>query len=99
MRRSPGTATYSIRRSTGRRPRRGDVGGCCSNITMVTFREALADSDELPPALTRMAADAGVIDAIVETDRMIAMLTAAKYRLVTFAHDTQTRGEGAPSHA
>lgn len=46
-----------------------------------------------------MAADAGVIDAIVETDRMIACLTAAKYRLVAFAHDTQTREEGVPTHA
>ena len=31
-------------------------------------------------------ADGAVIDAIVETDRMIAMLTAAKQRLVAFAH-------------
>lgn len=65
---------------------------------MATFREALRERDELPPELQRMAADAGVIDAIVETDRMIATLTAAKYRLVAFAHDTQTRGAGSPSH-
>jgi hypothetical protein len=68
---------------------------------MTTFRDALRDDvahDELPPGLQRMAADAGVIDAIVETDRMIASLTAAKYRLVAFAHETQTRGSGAPSH-
>ena len=65
---------------------------------MVTFRDALRESDELPPGLQRMAADAGVIDAIVETDRMIAALTAARYRLVAFAHETQTRGAGAPSH-
>lgn len=70
---------------------------------MVTFREAVAeavaDGDVLPEGVRRMAADAGVIDAIVETDRMIASLTAARYRLVAFAHDTQTRGNGAPSHA
>jgi len=65
---------------------------------MVTFRDALRESDELPPTLQRMAADAGVIDAIVETDRMIASLTAAKYRLLAFAHQTQTRGADAPSH-
>jgi len=70
---------------------------------MVTFREAVADARAdgaaLPPELGQMAADAGVIDAIVETDRMLATLTAAKYRLVAFAHATQTRGHGAPSHA
>jgi len=65
---------------------------------MVTFREALAERDELPPALQRMAADAGVIEAIVELDKMIASLTAAKYTMVAFAHETQTRAIDAPSH-
>jgi hypothetical protein len=61
---------------------------------MISFRH-----EPEPPAaavLARLEADAGVIEAIVETDRMIATLTAAKLRLIDFAHDTQV---GAMSHA
>lgn len=43
-----------------------------------------------------VTADGAVIDAIVETDRMLAMLTAAKQRLVAFAHATAA---GPGSHA
>lgn len=61
---------------------------------MISFRH-----EPEPPAaavLARLEADAGVIEAIVETDRMIATLTAAKLRLIDFAHETQV---GAMSHA
>lgn len=55
---------------------------------MVRFR------DEIPLGSAarleaRTAADAGVIDAIVAADRMIASLTAAKFELVEFARATQ----------
>jgi hypothetical protein len=56
---------------------------------MITFRdepEACADPSVV---LARLEAQAGVIDAIVETDRMIGILTAAKLRLVEFAHESQ----------
>jgi len=49
---------------------------------MVSFRDPVADAAAL-------AASAGVIDAIVETDRMLAMLTAARHRLVAVAHATR----------
>lgn len=52
---------------------------------MISFRHEPDPGD----ALARLEADAGVIDAIVETDRMISVLTAAKLRLVDFAHATQ----------
>lgn len=65
---------------------------------MITFRESLADTDELPAGLAGVAADAAVVDAIVETDRMIASLTAAKYRLVAFARETLSREAGGPTH-
>ncbi len=61
---------------------------------MISFRH-----EPEPPAaavLARLEADAGVIEAIVETDRVIATLTAAKLRLIDFAHETQV---GALSHA
>lgn len=63
---------------------------------MITFRDALLEGDELPPALAGVAAEAGVIEAIVAVDRMLASLTAAKLRLVEFAHATHL---GAASHA
>lgn len=71
-----------------------DVGGCYLNVSMITFRDALRDAD-LPPALARAAADAGVIDAVVGIDRMIASLTASKLRLIDFAHQHR---QGAGSH-
>ena len=63
---------------------------------MITFRDEPAASDDPSAVLARLAADAAVIDAIVETDRMLAMLTAAKLRLIDVAHETQV---GAMSHA
>ena len=52
---------------------------------MISFRHEPDPGD----AVARLEADAGVIDAIVETDRMISVLTAAKLRLIDFAHATQ----------
>ena len=59
---------------------------------MISFQHEPDPGD----VLARLEADAGVIEAIVETDRMIATLTAAKLRLIEFAHTTQV---GAMSHA
>ena len=56
---------------------------------MISFRHEPEPHDALPVAVARLEADAGVIDAIVETDRMISVLTAAKLRLIDFAHATQ----------
>lgn len=53
---------------------------------MTSFREVPAPGDIVPVGRD---ADAGVIDAIVAAEKMIATLTAAKYRLVEFAHSTQ----------
>lgn len=47
-------------------------------------------------ALARLEAQAGLIDAIVTTDRMLATLTAAKLRLIDAAHEIQV---GTLSHA
>lgn len=55
---------------------------------MVTFRDE-PPRDEFARLDARMTADAGVIDAIVAADRMIASITAAKLELVEFAHATQ----------
>lgn len=46
--------------------------------------------------LARLDAQAGLIDAIVTTDRMLATLTAAKLRLIDAAHEIQV---GTLSHA
>jgi hypothetical protein len=56
---------------------------------MISFRHEPETPGDAPAALARLEADAGVIDAIVETDRMISVLTAAKLRLIDFAHATQ----------
>lgn len=55
---------------------------------MVTFRDE-PPSDDFACLDARMSADAGVIDAIVAADRMIASITAAKLELIEFAHATQ----------
>lgn len=55
---------------------------------MVTFRDEYP-SDDVARLDARMQADAGVIDAIVAADRMIASITAAKLDLIEFAHATQ----------
>jgi hypothetical protein len=62
---------------------------------MVTFRDEppIGDFARLD---ARMQADAGVIEAIVAADRMIASITAAKLELIEFAHATQV---GTMSHA
>jgi hypothetical protein len=62
---------------------------------MVTFRDE-PPSDDFARLDARMQADAGVIDAIVAADRMIASITAAKLELIEFAHMTQV---GPMSHA
>ena len=62
---------------------------------MVTFRDE-PPSDDFARLDGRMEADAGVIDAIVAADRMIASVTAAKLELIEFAHLTQV---GPMSHA
>ncbi|MGB3909583.1 MAG: DUF222 domain-containing protein [Pseudolysinimonas sp.] len=58
------------------------------SITVVTFRDE-PSSDDFARLEARMDADAGVIDAIVAADRMIASITAAKLELIEFAHLTQ----------
>jgi len=63
---------------------------------MVSFTDSPFSGDGLPPELERLGADAGVIDAIVAADRMIASITAAKLGLIRFAHETQV---GAMAHA
>lgn len=55
---------------------------------MVTFRDE-PPSDDSARLGGQMAADAGVIDAIVAADRMIASMTAAKLELIEFAHLAQ----------
>lgn len=55
---------------------------------MVTFRDEPPTGD-FARVDARMQADAGVIDAIVAADRMIASITAAKLGLIEFAHATQ----------
>jgi hypothetical protein len=62
---------------------------------MVTFRDE-PPSDDFARLEARRQADAGVIDAIVAADRMIASITAAKLELIEFAHSTQV---GPMSHA
>jgi hypothetical protein len=64
-------------------------------ITVVTFRDE-PPSDDFARLDARMQADAGVIEAIVAADRMIASMTAAKLELIEFAHATQV---GPMSHA
>jgi hypothetical protein len=65
------------------------------SITVVTFRDE-PPSDDFARLEARMDADAGVIDAIVAADRMIASITAAKLELIEFAHLTQV---GSMAHA
>jgi hypothetical protein len=58
------------------------------SITVVTFRDE-PPSDDFARLEARMDADAGLIEAIVAADRMIASITAAKLELIEFAHLTQ----------
>lgn len=90
-----GTASYSSRPHGGTRATRSNVGGCRLSVTVVTFRDEPPTGD-FARVDTRMQADAGVIDAIVAADRMIASMTAAKLELIEFAHTTQV---GPMSHA
>lgn len=55
---------------------------------MVTFRHEPPPGD-FARVDARMQADAGVIDAIVAADRIIASITATKLELIEFAHATQ----------
>ncbi|WP_309713678.1 DUF222 domain-containing protein [Pseudolysinimonas sp.] len=57
-------------------------------MTMVSFRDETPTGD-FALVDERMRADAGVIEAIVAADRMIASMTAAKLELIEFAHTTQ----------
>jgi hypothetical protein len=59
---------------------------------MITFQP----EPDLGEVLARLDAQAGLIEAIVATDRMLATLTAAKLRLIDVAHDIQV---GTLSHA
>ncbi|WP_395638570.1 DUF222 domain-containing protein [Pseudolysinimonas sp.] len=59
---------------------------------MTTFRPEPDPGD----AAARVEAEAAVIEAIVQTDRLISTLTAAKLRLIEFARQTQV---GTLSHA
>jgi hypothetical protein len=56
---------------------------------MVSFRDDVAPVEGEPSAVSRMFADAAVIEAIVTAERMIATLTATKLRLIEFAYATQ----------
>lgn len=59
---------------------------------MVTF----SPEPELGRVLARLDAQAGLIEAIVTTDRMLSILTAAKLRMIEAAHEIQV---GTLSHA
>jgi hypothetical protein len=56
---------------------------------MVTFSPEPDMRPELGKVLAQLDAQAGLIEAIVTTDRMLSILTAAKLRMIDAAHEIQ----------